>query len=173
MNTMQARDVGSGALPPANILVPTDFGVAANLALDHGRSLARAYGATLHIVHVMKDASTAAVIDAPAAEYDRADADLERHNRERLEALAVSSEPGVPVKTEILRSASPALAILGYARRAAADLIVMGTHGRSAISDFILGSVAQKVIRSAACPVMTVRASSPVDQPTERGTHVF
>lgn len=145
--------------------MPTDFGPAATLALEHGRSLARAYGATLHIVHAMKDASTAAVIEAPAAEYDRADADLEHHTRERLDALAVSGDPTIATRTAVVRATSPALGILRYAQRASIDLIVIGTHGRHVISEFILGSVAQKVIRSASCPVMTVRETSPHQEP--------
>jgi len=148
-------------VPPKHILVPTDFGPAAALALEHGRSLAQAYAATLHIVHAMKAASTAAVIEAPAAEYNQAEAELERHTRERLDALAVMGDPRVPVRTAVVRASSPALAILNYAKQTGIDMIVLGTHGRHIISEFILGSVAQKVIRSASCPVMTVRAISP------------
>ena len=141
-----------------NILVATDFSQAAALALQQGQCLAERCGddATLHVLHVVRDLS-AAPIEAPAVAYERLQADLERKAHEELNALLATRPTTLAVKAEVIRGSSPAHTILAYARQASIDLIVLGTHGRSVIGDFILGSVAQKVIRSAVCPVMTVR----------------
>jgi universal stress protein A len=141
------------------ILVPTDFGEAAGTALSYGRALAHAFGATLHVLHVTQD------MFAPSLGVEMASGpavlDLQREvdafARKELERLVGSEGGGPPTKLLILTSNAPAGLIVQYAKNQQIDLIVMGTHGRKAIEHFLMGSVAEKVVRTAPCPVLTVR----------------
>jgi nucleotide-binding universal stress UspA family protein len=141
------------------VLVPTDFGEAAGTALSYGRALAHAFGATLHVLHVTQD------MFAPSLGVEMANGpailDLQREvdafARKELERLVGSEGGGPPTKLLILTSNAPAGLIVQYAKNQQIDLIVMGTHGRQAIEHFLMGSVAEKVVRTAPCPVLTVR----------------
>jgi nucleotide-binding universal stress UspA family protein len=142
-----------------NILVATDFGDASGAALAYGRELSCRFGATLHLLHVAENifvttfgAETYAAM-APALQRE-----LEDTARARLHELVMDSDRGgPPTKPIILTSSSPASAIIDYAWESGADLIVMGTHGRGAFAQLLMGSVAEKVVRLARCPVLTVR----------------
>ena len=134
----------------ARILVATDFGTASDAALSHGRELSRTFGASLHLIHVLENfflrATTADPRRLEAAALQRLLNCLTDDDRRTLSARCV-------VET----SDHPADSIAGYARTADIDLIVMGTHGRGAIDRLFLGSVAERVMRIAPCPVLTVR----------------
>ena len=132
------------------VLVATDFSATSDAALTYGRALARTFGASLYLLHVAENQflrSTAADPATLAAAHLRwLEDDLTAADRDELRARAV---------VEI--SDSPARAIVDYARGEAIDLIVMGTHGRSAMSQILVDSVAERVVRTAPCPVLTVR----------------
>jgi len=133
-----------------NVLVATDFEEASDAALVYGRALARTFGAALHLLHVAENQflrPTAADPSAIKAAYVRSLSErLTADDRRTLRARAV---------LEI--SDAPAEAIVDYARGATIDLIVMGTHGRTAMAQLLVGSVAERVVRTAPCPVLTVR----------------
>lgn len=133
-----------------NILVPTDFGEAADSALTYGRALARLYGADLHLVHVMDNTFLRPIASDPpalkAAAYKHLHDRLTFEDRDRLHTRAV-----VEVSDE------PHRVIVEYARSFGVDLIVMGTHGRQGAAHMLMGSVAERVVRTAPCPVLTVR----------------
>jgi nucleotide-binding universal stress UspA family protein len=142
-----------------NILVATDFGEAADVALMYGRELARTFGSTLHMMHVVDDVA-ARVVGFPeyAPSLGRIQAEAEAAARVRLEALVSDEDRRVlHAKTIVVSSLWPARAILDYAREAHVDAVVLGTHGRSKVSQMFMGSVAEKVVRHAPCPVLTVR----------------
>ena len=132
------------------ILVATDFGEASEVALTYGRALAHTFGASLHLVHVMENpflrstAADPAALKAAAARHlgER----LTDHDRAALHANAV-----------LETSDNPADEIVKYAKTHTIDLIVMGTHGRGAVAQLLVGSVAERVVRTAPCPVLTVR----------------
>jgi len=134
----------------ANILVATDFGDAAEAALSYARALARAFGATLHVLHVRENTFLRPTPADPQALEEAALAQLHERltddDRRQLRAQAI-------VET----SDAPAAAIVAYARRAGIDLIVTGTHGRTGLERALLGSVAEEIVRTAPCPVLTVR----------------
>ena len=133
------------------ILVPTDFSRASEAALAHARILAESTGATLHLLHVVNKASLATV-PADPREYESA-------AYEQLQQWLSSEGPdGILLVVE--RSEVPADEITRYARAHDIDLIVMGTHGRGRVAHFLLGSVAEKVARTAPCPVLTMRGTS-------------
>jgi nucleotide-binding universal stress UspA family protein len=141
-----------------NILVATDFGEAADVALGYARALARLFDGTLHLLNVAEDVVPSMAADGYVGVVPALQDEVEAAARTRLEALAVDNDPvPLPVKTVVLISAATAPAIVGYARDNAIDLIVMGTHGRGMVAHVLMGSVAERVVRTAPCPVLTVR----------------
>ena len=131
------------------ILVPTDFSPQAEAALARARVLAAQSGAALHVLHVLENAFLRAVVGDPqaiaAAAQRRLDEQLTADDRARgaVASLEISDEP--------------AKEIVQYAREADIGLIVIGTHGRTGLAHALLGSVAEQVVRTAPCSVLTVR----------------
>jgi Universal stress protein UspA and related nucleotide-binding proteins len=140
------------------ILVATDFGEPSEAALRYGRALAQRFGAALHVLHVTENLLAAAL----AGEYTAAPAeiqeDLERVAQQRTEALLTDEDRRTLKAVAVtMNHGSPAVAIVEYAKTAPVDLIVLGTHGRGAVAHLFLGNVAERVVRAAPCPVLTVR----------------
>jgi nucleotide-binding universal stress UspA family protein len=142
-----------------NILVATDFGEAADSALSYGRELASRFGATLHVLNVVENFYvTTFGAETYAAFVPEMQRELENAARKRLdEALIDSDGSGPATRPSVMTSGSAAYAIVDYARENTIDLIVMGTHGRGALAHLMMGSVAERVVRLASCPVLTVR----------------
>jgi nucleotide-binding universal stress UspA family protein len=141
-----------------SILVATDFGEVSGAALAYGRELARTFGATLHVLHVADDVYVRLGGDAYMAVLPELQKDLEAAAQKQLDDLLVDNDPNpLPVKKAVLTSSATASAIVQYARDLGIDLIVVGTHGRGAVAHLLMGSVAERVVRSAPCPVLTVR----------------
>src|SRR5437762_4071522 len=141
-----------------NILVATDFEDAAETALTYGRTIAQTFGATLHLLHVTDDVRVAATAAEFYVPFDPTlQAEVDEAARIRLESLVIDSEGRGPrTKTAIRTSHVPAAVVVEYARESNIDLIVMGTHGRKALAHLLMGSVAERVVRTAPCPVLTV-----------------
>ena len=141
------------------ILVPTDFSETADAALVYAKTLAAKLGASLHLLHVFQDPTAAIVFTpetymAPPAELrERALDDAWNHLHDRLDPQEHKRFAGTRAVVEGLA----ALEIVRYAGTHGIDLIVMGTHGRRGVAHLFLGSVAEHVIRTAGCPVLTVR----------------
>jgi nucleotide-binding universal stress UspA family protein len=141
-----------------NVLVATDFGEASGTALLYGRELARRFNATLHVLHVVDDLS-ARVMTASGLPYDVSPAqrDIETQARRQLDGLIAGENASeLAIETAQITSTSPADAIVLYAKDAHVDLIIVGTRGRGGLTHFFLGSVAERVVRTAPCPVLTV-----------------
>ncbi len=142
------------------ILTPTDFSETSDVAVRYGRAMAETFRSSLHLLHVIPDPSVGPgegageiVGFSPADLRER----WERSGRKRLkEVFSEDDRKKLQVQTEI-RVGHPFLEILRYAKDQNVDLIVMGTHGRGPVSHMLMGSVAEKVVRKAACPVLTVR----------------
>lgn len=141
----------------ARIVVPTDFSAESDKAWQVARRLARAVGGQLHLVHVFVEAplySEALMSGDRVREvYAEGRAWVEREMARLAEA---ARGEGLTVRTS-LREGAVAAAIVEAAREDAADLVVVGTHGRGGIDRALLGSVADRVIRLAPCPVLAVR----------------
>ena len=146
------------------ILVPTDFSELSGVALEFGQELAERCGASLHLLHVIEDPLMAGAIpsevyvpDVPAlraALVTDAEAQLAGLVPERVrDALRVTTEVQV---------GKAAAVICETAATTPCDLIVMGTHGRTGLRHLLLGSVAETVVRTAPCPVFTVKATAHV-----------
>ena len=141
-----------------NILVATDFSEPSGVALAYGRDLARNYNAQLHLLHVVEDVmtrySSEIGILVPSIQEE-----VEKASRRELEArLTEDDRRQLHAVAEIETSANIADAICSYAKTHSIDLIVTGTHGRGAVKHLLMGSVAERVVRSAPCPVLTVHA---------------
>src|SRR5215471_607558 len=142
-----------------NILVATDFGEAADIALAYGRELAAKFGATLHVLHVAENVYiTAFGAETYASFAPDLQRDIEASAHRRLDDLVGVNGPGDPrTIPAVMTSGSPAFAIIDYANDHEIDLIIMGTHGRGTLGHFLMGSVAERVVRLAGCPVLTIR----------------
>jgi len=125
------------AVPPVRqILLATDFSESSDTAARMARDYARHFGARLHLLHVVWPGADKAMPPS-------------------LSALADELRGVVPVLAAV-ESGSPAVQIVRFAARHGIDLIVLGTHGRTGVSRALLGSVAERVVRTAPCPVLTI-----------------
>ena len=139
------------------ILVPFDFGGPALHSLAWARSLAERYGASLHLVHVVQDPYAPNPVMPLSPDLGSSYVlppglveEMMKHAETRLAAVL----PGA--RTSVL-TGDARREIIDYAARERVDLIVMGTHGRTGAAHLFLGSVAERVVRTAPCPVLTVR----------------
>jgi nucleotide-binding universal stress UspA family protein len=136
------------------ILVPTDFSDCAKQAVTYASELAKRFGAELHLLHV---------VQPPLAAYPYAAAipDEALHPegpaKEELEVLEVPNAEQISQVQRTIRTGTPFVDIVRHAKENDMDLIVIGTHGRTGLTHMLLGSVAEKVVRKAPCPVLTVR----------------
>lgn len=141
------------------ILVATDFGDASEAALDYGRELARAFGARLTLLHVADNVMAGTIgIEGYVGSYPDFQRSIEESAKRQLDSQLTEEDRREFDAVPVLRtSASPALAIVAHAREAGTDLIIMGTHGRGPMAHLVMGSVAERVVRTAPCPVLTVK----------------
>lgn len=141
------------------ILVATDLSDSGRAVLAQGRTLARTFDAALHVLTVVTEPlheTWTGYVPGPelVAAIERAQVDA----REQLERLVPREDPRNCPITLATAWGEPADEIVAYARRHHAGLIVCGTHGRSGLSHVLTASVAERVVRLAPCPVLTVRA---------------
>jgi nucleotide-binding universal stress UspA family protein len=140
-----------------NILVATDFSEPSGVALNYGRDLARSYNARLHVLNVVEDVmmrySPEVGYAMPQMQKDFEDASW----RELNKLVTDDDRRTLAIQPLVLTGVNIAETIVRYARENAIDLIITGTHGRGMVKHFLMGSVAERVVRSAPCPVLTVR----------------
>lgn len=140
-----------------NILVATDFSEPSGVAMAYGRDLARSYNAQLHLVHIVEDVMMRYSSEVGFA-VPQLQADIEEAARRDLAAMITDDDRrSLRVVPVVETGVNIAEAVVKYAKDNAIDLIVTGTHGRGAVKHFLMGSVAERVVRSAPCPVLTVR----------------
>jgi nucleotide-binding universal stress UspA family protein len=138
------------------ILCPVDFSDASHHALDHAVMIAGWYRARLTALHVRNPAF---LIEPPILFAEMGDvplATLEDIEARLHEWLAPARAAGIDCDVMAAEGNRPAVAIAEHATSLAADVMVLGTHGRSGFERLMLGSVTEKVVRSVACPVITV-----------------
>jgi nucleotide-binding universal stress UspA family protein len=139
------------------VLVPSDGSEHAVRAAEHGTYLARAFDATVHLLHVVDVQAAAGIFDAggvDAAFVER----LEAEGEAALDAVEAVAGDADRVRTASVRG-DPSGSILEYADEHGVDLIAMGTHGRTGLGRYVAGSVTERVVRLAEVPVLTVRAT--------------
>jgi nucleotide-binding universal stress UspA family protein len=157
--TVHPAEVDVGSVPYERILVPTDGSDGAGAAVDCATDLATTYGAALHAVSVVDTGAMATDV-----QFDVIADQLQAYAADAVEAVAdAASEAGVEETETAVLEGRPYDAIRTYVDEADIDLVVMGTHGRSGIDRYLLGSVAEKLVRTATVPVLTVRMSEASD----------
>jgi nucleotide-binding universal stress UspA family protein len=134
------------------ILVAHDFSETSQAAMKYGIELARLFAARLHVLHVSEKAQAEVEMEFPLG----LDTSVEVAARERLLKILTPKEKQELDPAFELRAGTPAVEIVRYARAEDIDLIVMGTHGRGVVAHAVMGSVAERVVRTAHCPVLTV-----------------
>ncbi len=140
------------SLDVRKLLVAVDFSPTSNKAFDYALSLARVFEAEVIALHVLEDP----ILYAPTTDQSYRDA-YERTVQGKLDELINRhGAEGVKVVLET-RHGSPFHEIVEYARNEHCDMIVMGTLGMGPIQHMLLGSVSEKVVRKAHCPVLVVR----------------
>jgi nucleotide-binding universal stress UspA family protein len=139
------------------ILCPTDFSPTSSAALEHATAMARAFGAELLLVHVVPEMNYPLRSFGMAAVLPDARRELQAKAGETLRALAGKIRSDVAVRT-VVADGEVHAAILQCAKLESADMIVMGTHGHTGLKHAMLGSTAERVVRLAECPVLTVRS---------------
>jgi universal stress protein A len=145
------------------ILVPTDFSYASRHALLYACTLADTFGASLCVLHAIENpylpGGYMEYYAPPPTFFEQ----IERRARQDLETLLSADERDKYRATFVVRSGRAAHEILEYLNEHKdIDLIVMATHGRGGVARLMLGSVTDKVVRSAACPVITIRTPEAV-----------
>jgi nucleotide-binding universal stress UspA family protein len=138
------------------ILLATDFSDTAACAVEHAILLARTFGAHLHVLHVL-ESEIPVMMDGVTYLPPNYFEEMEKMAAERLEEVIPRADRDKLSVTLVMRKGNPFLEVVRYARDQKMDLIVLGTHGRGAISHVLMGSVAEKVVRKASCAVLTVR----------------
>ncbi len=141
------------------ILVPTDFSESSRSALDAAIGLLES-GSILHVCHVVDDVPLSYGYIGTAAMGPDVRTRMSKEAARELESFSLDE---LPVGAEIHRTVvhgAPYAAILKFAKEIDADLIVMATHGRTGIKHALIGSVAERVVRKAPCPVLVVRPAA-------------
>jgi universal stress protein A len=148
--------------PITRILVPVDFSSHSDRAFRYALRLASRFGASVELIHVFDNPITADVYVPNLPEMLNS---LIREAEKQLTALkSAAAGEGLSVETHVL-TGQPAHTIVEHGRTGRFDLIVMGTHGRTGFSHLFVGSVAERVVRRAPCPVLTVRdMTMPADE---------
>ncbi|MFB6185856.1 MAG: universal stress protein [Halobacteriaceae archaeon] len=137
------------------ILVPTDGSAGMERVIEHAVELAADQGATIYAVYVINTASYASL--SMDSSWEGVAEMLEQEGETALEeVIEIAETRDVSVET-IELSGTPSQEIVRYAQDKECDLIIMGTHGRGGIDRLLLGSVAEKVVRTATVPVLTMR----------------
>ena len=138
------------------ILVPTDGSEGATHAAEHAVTIAERYGATLHVVSVVNLVEEGGYFSAGGVSDEFVDR-LDAAAREWIDELVATAEDaGLATGTDVIHG-TPSAEIVGYAADHDIDLVVMGTHGRTGLDRYLVGSVTEHVLRSASVPLLTVR----------------
>ena len=148
------------------ILVPTDFSTASLAALKYAATIADPKTTEVILVNVVEP-----IVYAPSM-YEYAVADLgavlqeqERAAQVQLEGLGRRWRKRLPKLRTVRLTGSPATSVVAAATKLKVDVIVVATHGRTGLPHLFLGSVAERIVRTARCPVLTVRANAPLKRP--------
>jgi nucleotide-binding universal stress UspA family protein len=139
------------------ILFPTDFSQGARAAMDHAISLAKDYDARLILLYVIQDISIAEwYIPSTLSVTDLVE-DMQKSAWQEMDRWAAEVAAKVKNAEKMVVRGVPFVEIIRTAKEKNVDMIVIGTHGRTGIDHMLFGSTAEKVVRKAPCPVLTVR----------------
>lgn len=140
------------------IVTATDFSQHSQVALRYAAALAKAFNAEVVLCHVLERPDFLSQLPPVAEGYFPPNLSEIQEKHARVQCEQVLAEAGLSQARVVLRHGNPSVELVQMAKDEHADLIIVGTHGRGAIAHLLLGSVAEKVVRSASCPVLTVRS---------------
>jgi nucleotide-binding universal stress UspA family protein len=153
-----AREERKGVFNVRTVLVPVDFSENAEAAVQYAGELARAFGAKVHLLHVVEPASF--VNDLRNVPFTLSDKQLEATATTDLDALATRFiDPEVKTSWAVKRGKGYQ-EIVKAAKQLRADMIVISTHGYTGLKHTIMGSTSERVVRHAPCPVLVLRAEA-------------
>lgn len=155
MKTKLQHKTGLAGLKVSHILVPLDFSGVAHLALTYAVALASAMKAKIILMHVIEPVYVSA--DPGLAYIAQPVSGEEKAEAKRMSEIAAKFIPKGLLEKTVVRQGVPYLEITTAAKKLRAGLIVITTHGRTGLSHVLMGSTAERVVRHAPCPVLTVR----------------
>ena len=142
-----------------HVMVPTDFSDTSDVALRYGKAFASAFGATLHVVHVIEEPyGQPWAVEAYGFSLASLQDEWIKEAQTRMDNILTAEERDALKAVTMTVLGHPVVEIQKYATEHDIDLIVMGTHGRGPLGHMVMGSVAERLVRKAPCPVLTVRA---------------
>lgn len=139
------------------VLFPTDFSEGAVYAFPYAIDMVKRHQAELHLVHVIYDIFDATGLHVPHTSVDTLYKELQESAEKQLSLFALDQRKDIPRTQTAVLHGVPYEELLKYAQQNGIDLIVIGTHGRKGLDRIIFGSTAERVVRNAFCPVLTVR----------------
>ncbi len=139
------------------VLFPTDFSENSNYAFDYAVGLAQKLGARLYVLHVIHELIDTTGFYVPNISLDQLQKDLEKGAEDMMEKFSRERLGDFKDYERMNVIGLPHIEILSVAKEKGIDMIVMGTHGRTGIDRVLFGSTAEKVVKNAPCPVLTVR----------------
>lgn len=139
------------------ILFATDFSKGSENAFSYAFSLARKYGARLDVIHVVQEMLDMTGFYIPHISVEVIEREMEEAAEKKIKDFCKDKIKGVEYEAHLKRGV-PFKEIIETAGAVGADVIVMGTHGRSGVDHVLFGSTAEKVVRKSTIPVLTVRA---------------
>jgi nucleotide-binding universal stress UspA family protein len=141
--------------PIKRIVVATDFSEGSDAAMERAFGLAKALGATIDLVHVLDTAILAAPTSLGAMPLVEPQVLMDQIDEALSKRVAEAQKGGLVCQSNSL-DGYPAREIVRHAEKTNADLIVLGTHGRTGVAHVIMGSVAQRVVQRSSCPVLVI-----------------
>jgi nucleotide-binding universal stress UspA family protein len=141
--------------PIKRIIVATDFSEGSDAAMERAFTIAKALGATIDLVHVLDTALLTAPASLGAMPLIEPESLMNEIDKALAARVAQATEAGLVCQSDSL-DGYPAREIVRHAQKTGADLIVVGTHGRTGVAHVIMGSVAQRVVQRSSCPVLVI-----------------
>jgi nucleotide-binding universal stress UspA family protein len=145
--------------PIDKILFACDFSENSNQALDHALMFARQFNARLVILHVINEPVDLRGFYVPHISFDRLEKEIEEGAQQMMQKFAKDALSGFENYETCIITGIPYEEIIRKAAEEQVGMIVLGTHGRTGVDHFLFGSTAERVVRTAPCPVLTVRAT--------------
>ncbi|KAA0894315.1 universal stress protein [Oryzomonas rubra] len=139
------------------IMMATDFSDNSDYAFDYALALARQFNAELTIVHVINEPADLRGIYVPQVTYEELEKEISQGAKEMMAKFCSSKLADYGNYTTAIVSGIPFQEIIAKASEIGASLIVIGTHGRTGLEHLVFGSTAERVVRAAKCPVLSVR----------------
>ena len=154
--TKSAKAAETSPFKLKEILVPTDFSEASMKALQYALSLAEKFGARITLIHVVKPISNSGGMMVPSEILEMKGA-LVKSGWKKLESLCNQTIKSAIASNTVVEVGKPYVKIVAAAKTHKTDLIIIATHGYTGLKHFLIGSTAERVVRHAPCPVLTVR----------------